>query len=146
MRNFRVYLFTAFLILVSACATVPMESQRADEEAKKFQVPPDKSRIYVFREGYFAGGVKVPIALNGQIKGSTAGDTFFMWDVEPGRYEIECFGSKDGRLVVNTQKGKATFVEQDMTWGFWYAGCELEEDSEQDGKDDVGDSSMAQSR
>lgn len=66
------FVAVALLLLASGCASVPMASKEDDAAAKSFRAPSDKGRIYVYRNESMGGAVKIPITLDGKLKGSTA--------------------------------------------------------------------------
>ena len=124
-----------FVILTLAnCASVPMASSENDVAAKKFEVPANKSRIYVFRNETLGSALKFTLALDGKIAGQTAADVYYFWDVEPGKHEVACLGDSNVNISVNTKAGTSTFVWQEVKMGFWVGQCALHEVNKEEGK------------
>jgi hypothetical protein len=123
-----------------------MASKEQDALAKSFQVAPDKSRIYVYRNESMGGAVKIPVTLNGRLMGQTAPKTYFAWDVDPGTQEITCIGETSATLSVDAKAGQAHYVWQEMKMGMWAASCALEEVDETKGQAAVNECSLAVSQ
>ena len=115
----------ALAAAATGCATTQMASSEEDAEAKRFTVPEGKGRIYVYRNETFGGAIKIALALDGKMMGSTAPKTYFAWDVSPGKHEITCIGEDNIKLSVNAPSGRAVYVWQEMKMGTWSAGCAL---------------------
>ena len=73
----------ALPLLMSGCASIPMASKEQDAAAKSFHAPPDQGRIYVYRNEFFGGAVKIPITLDGKLAGSTLKNTLLCFRREP---------------------------------------------------------------
>lgn len=95
---------TGILLLGSSlvgCASVPMASLDADIQAKQFVIAPGKSNIYLYRDKEFGPAITMPVALDGQVAGKTASNTYFLRSVDPGRHEVT---EEVGRKGVNECK------------------------------------------
>lgn len=135
IKNIKIALFLGMTILLSSgCASVPMANAAADREAKQFQVPADKSAIYVYRNETFGAAVKMPVSLDGRSMGSSAADTYFHWIVEPGPHTIISQTENDERLTLETEPGKDYYVWQEVKMGMWTAGSKLHKVSEKVGR------------
>jgi len=117
--------YIAMATAAAGCATTQMASPEADAEAKRFMVPEGQSRIYVYRNETFGSAIKIALALDGRLMGSTAPHTYFAWDVAPGKHEITCSGENNIRLTVDAPSGRAVYVWQEMKMGMLSAGCAL---------------------
>lgn len=124
---------SASFLLVN-CASVPMASNENDVVAKKFEVPANKSRIYVYRNEALGSALKFTLALDGKIGGQTAADVYYYWDVEPGKHDVACMGDSNANISVNTKAGASTFVWQEVKMGFWVGQCALHEVNQEEGK------------
>lgn len=138
-------LFLGALLLTSACASVPMSSSEKDAEAKKFNIPPTHSRIYLYRNEALGSAMKVAITLDGRHKGKTARNIYFSWDVKPGEHELSCLAETDSTITVNAKPGKAHFVWQEMKMGLLSAGCALHEVDQSVGKKAILSCNLAKS-
>jgi hypothetical protein len=119
-----------------------MATKAEDEEAKKFEVPPDKSRIYVFRNEIYASAYGIPTSLDSTLKGRAVSYSYFAWDVEPGRHLISCLEREDRTIEIFAKVGKAVFVKEEFRIGAPHIliadkDCELSETSEKVGMSGV---------
>jgi hypothetical protein len=138
-------LILIFLVAITGCATVPMASLEADQKAKSFSVPPNKSRIYLFRdEAVFGGAIKVTTSINDKIIGQTAPKSYFVVDVPPGKHVLSCFAESNSTLTLNTKKDTAYYVWQEMKMGVMTASCRLQEVEEAEGQKRVKSCKLAQ--
>jgi Protein of unknown function (DUF2846) len=121
-----------------------MSSSDEDAKAKQFEVPADKSRIYVYRNESLGGAIKVPITLDGQMVGQTARKTYFIFDVSPGKHEVGCVAETSSKATVDALPGKIAFVWQEMKMGTWAAACAMHLVDEATGKKGVSECNLAQ--
>lgn len=144
MKNLKLsFVAVALLVLVSGCASVPMASKEQDAAAKGFRAPPDKGRIYVYRNELMGGAVKIPITLDGKLVGSTVKNSYFIFDVSPGTHEVGCVGETPGKVTVDAKGGEAAYVWQEMKMGMWAASCAMHVVDEQKGRQGVSDCTLA---
>jgi hypothetical protein len=131
----RLALFLAAVIsLASGCVSVPMASREADAQAKTFKVPADKSNIYLYRNETFGGAIAMPVSLNGKVMGRTGPQTYFLWEVAPGKYEIASHTENTARLSLEVAAGRNYFVWQEVKMGMWVAASHLQEVSDEEGR------------
>ncbi len=130
--------------LSSACASVPMMDLGADQEAKQFNTPAGRSRIYIFRNESFGGAIKVAMSVDGKSIGQTAPHTYFVLDVKPGKHEIACLAESNSDLTVTTQRGKSSYVWQEMKMGLIQASRKLSEVTQEEGQKAVASCKRAQ--
>ena len=124
-RATRLITCIALAAAATGCATTQMASEQEDADAKTFMVPEGRSRIYVYRNETFGSAIKIALALDGRMMGSTAPKTYFAWDVTPGPHEIMCLGENNIKVTVDAPSGRAAYVWQEMKMGTWSAGCAL---------------------
>ena len=137
-------LFIALAALVCVgCASVPMADAGLDAEAKKFTPPADKAGIYVFRNTSFGGGVKMPVFVDGNQIGVTAGKTFLYKEVEPGYHVIVSKAENTETLELEAEKGKLYFIWQQVRMGVWKARNTLHLVMESEGKKGVLETKLA---
>ncbi|MEO8009304.1 MAG: DUF2846 domain-containing protein, partial [Betaproteobacteria bacterium] len=125
MNSFKAFAVIALLVLASGCASVPMASKEDDAAAKTFSVPSDKSRIYVYRNEFIGGAVKIPITLDGRLVGSTVKNTYFALDTTPGSHDVGCIGETPGSVKVDLKAGEVAYIWQEMKMGMWAASCAM---------------------
>ena len=136
--------FTLALAL-SACASVPMASLEGDNQAKSFKAAPGKAAIYLYRNESFGGAVRMPVAVNGKLAGQTGPKTYFLWEVEPGAYELSSIGEDTSTLKLNAIAGKLYFIWQEMKMGLFAPRSSLQEVDETTGRSGVMESTRAAS-
>lgn len=115
------------LLLLGGCASVPMDSMNSDQTSKQFEVPADKSGIYLYRNENFGGAIAMTVALNGRVAGQTGPKTYFHWVVEPGQHEISSITENTSTLVLNTEPGRNYYIWQEVKMGLWTARSLLQE-------------------
>jgi hypothetical protein len=141
MKRAIVVALMALAAAISGCASVPMASVDEDAKAKTFQVQPGKANIYLFRDEVFGAAVGVPVALNGKVAGKTGSKTYFLWEVNPGDYDVMSLGENTSTVKVRAQAGRSYYVWQEIKMGLFGARTELQEVDEQRGKAGVTASS-----
>ena len=109
-------LAVAFLLL-QGCATVQMASTDEDSAAKAFNVTPEKSTIYFFRDEFMGAAVTMDVYLDGQFQGFTGANTYFKWDVDPGEHEIKSIAENDEQLKFTTEPNKIYYIWQEVKMG-----------------------------
>jgi hypothetical protein len=135
-------------LLVSGCASVPMQSAETSEAVKTFSPPSSGSAaLYIYRSGSFGGALKKDVWVDGKCVGETAPNIFFYQEVDGGvEHKISTeseFSPND--LLVTTESGKSYFVRQYMKFGVFVGGAGLELVSEEKGKAEVTKLKLAQS-
>ena len=71
-------------------ATIPLASEKADAEAKRFLTQQGKASIYVIREDIFAGqAVLFQVSLDGKDQGKLSRGTYFLFTVPPGEHVVD---------------------------------------------------------
>lgn len=122
------------LVLLTGCAAVPMASMEADASAKQFQPKKGYSNIYLYRNETFGAAIAMTVSLNGKVMGKTGSQTYFLWEVPPGRYEIASHTENTAKIAINTQEGRNHYVWQEVKMGLWQPRSQLHEMSEEDGR------------
>jgi hypothetical protein len=122
---------------LAGCASVPMASKEADASAKSFQPRPGMANIYLYRNETFGAAIAMTVSLDGKIMGRTGPQTFFLWEVAPGRHEIASHTENTSRLFLDAQAGRNYYVWQEVKMGMWQPASQLQEMSEADGRKGV---------
>jgi hypothetical protein len=123
--------------LLAGCAAVPMASIEDDASAKRFQPAPGRANIYVYRNETFGGAVAITLSLDGKVMGRTGPQTFFVWDVAPGRHDIVSHSENTSKITVDAKAGRNHYVWQEVKMGMWQPGSLLQEVSEEQGRKGV---------
>ena len=130
-------------VLLTGCESVPMASTDQDSAAKEFVVPPDVSRIYLYRDGTFGGAVPLTVSLDGKTMGQTGPRTYFQWDVPPGEHTVRSYSEDLDTLNITTKPGRAYYVWQEVERGLWSARSQLQEVDEATGRSGVLECKLA---
>jgi len=140
MAFLKASLATLVVSLLSACASVPMESKEKSDAAKQFAAPSSgNSGLYIYRSGSFGAALKKDIFVDGKCVGESARNVFFYHEV-PGDTEHKVsteseFSPND--LLVKTVSGVNYFIRQYIKFGVFVGGAGLELVSEDEGKSAV---------
>ncbi len=124
-------------LFLTGCASVPMESKEASDQAKQFNAPSaNMAGLYVYRDGSFGSALKKDVWVDGTCLGETAPNMFFYQEITGGEEhklstESE-FSPND--LIVKTESGKNYFVSQYIKMGVFVGGAGLELVDEEKGK------------
>ncbi len=119
-------LTAAFL---QGCASVNMQSDNANNQAKKFAAPPEGSaNLYIYRATSIGQGLKKDIWLNDNCVGESANNVFFFKEIigEGAEHKISTESEfSPNHLLFNAQSGKNYFVEQYIKMGVFVGGAKL---------------------
>jgi hypothetical protein len=130
------------VMLLSACASVPMASMEQDAKAKTFTAPPERAALYIYRNENFGGVVPMTITVNGKVVGRTAAQTYFMFNVLPGTYKVESHAENTSTLSVAAEAGKNYFVWQEVKMGLLMARSLLQQVDDKTGRAGVMESKL----
>ena len=107
------------VVIDAVKARVPMATTEQNASAKTFAVNASTAKIYVYRnDENFAAAMKIDIDIDGKTIGKTAGSTFALVEVEPGKHMVTGKAENDATLELVAQAGKNYFVWQEMKFGF----------------------------
>jgi hypothetical protein len=123
--------------LVAGCTSVPLAPAEADASAKQFQPAKGSANIYVYRNETFGGAVAMTVSLDGKVMGRTGPQTFFLWQVPPGKHEIASHTENISRITIDAREGRNHYVWQEVKMGMWQPGSQLSEVGEQEGRKGV---------
>lgn len=143
--NARLFLGICTLVLMSGCASVSMMPAGEDAKAKTFEVPTGKANIYLYRNETMGAAIKMPVSVNGKLAGQTASKTYFLWQVNPGTYDISSLTENTSTIKLIVEAGKNYFVWQEVKMGLFMARSELKLVDEDTGRKGVAECSLAQS-
>ncbi len=109
--------FIGFLPLgaLAACATGP---KMAEISNRIPVLPPDKGRIWFYRESVFFGdGLQPSVRLNGNKVGDATPNGFFFVDMPPGDYEVATTTEVERRATFTLAAGQERFVKLSIGLG-----------------------------
>lgn len=137
--------FAAFVAaILCSCATVPMASASADASAKRFQVPLNKSRVYLVRASGFAPGVVFSVSVDGRKVGLLPARTYLLVEVEPGDHSFIAAGHEnEDSVALTVESGKAYFLRVGPRPGWLFARAAIYEIPEAEGRQVVLHASLA---
>lgn len=119
-KNVSIYLASLILMLLAACAEVPMTSESLDQEAKKFTPQAGKGTLYIHRHEIFAGRFALPVQVNGLSVGQTAASSYILLNLLPGLYSVESNSTENtAQIEVMIEPGKNHFVWLEPKLGMW---------------------------
>jgi hypothetical protein len=130
-------------LLASGCASVPMASHEADLAAKKFDVPPDRANLYVFRNESFGGAIRMSVQLDGAVFGDTAAKAYLYSPIAPGPHTVVSKSENDSEVTIDANPGTNYFVWQEVKMGLWTARSELQQVDEAKGRAGVEECALA---
>lgn len=123
--------------VLSGCASVPMSSPEADASAKRFQPRPGVANIYLYRNETFGAAIAMTVSLDGKVMGRTGPQTFFLWEVPPGRHEVQSHTENLSTLAIDVEAGRSYYVWQEVKMGMWQPGSLLQLMPEAEGRKGV---------
>lgn len=128
--------------MLTGCASVPKASPEQDARAKTFAVAAGKSNIYLYRNESMGGAVKMDVMLDGKPMGQTAAQTYFMFEVTPGKHTITSKAENEVMQEVIAEAGKNHFIWQEVKMGVMYARNKLNPVDEKTGRAGVAECSL----
>lgn len=126
-------------VLVTGCASVPMETKENDLVAKEFNKPADnQAGLYIYRNSAVGQALKKNVYLNDVLLGETANKVFFYKLISPGNYKLSTESEfSDNSIYFEAEGGKNYFVEQYIKMGVFVGGADLRIVSEEKGMIEV---------
>ena len=140
-------LFALLALLLSGCASVPMGSIENDAKAKTFSAPsPGTAGLYIYRNSAVGQALTKSLSIDGKSIGNSANKVYFYKEVPPGTHTIATESEfSDNTLEIAVEAGKLYFIRQYIKLGLFVGGANLEVVTEDVGKKDVLECSIAQS-
>lgn len=132
----------ALLMMVSACASVPLAPPEMDMKAKNMSAPKDKALVYLYRNETMGAAIKMPVNLDGRFAGQTASKTYFMWLLPPGKHDFASVTENTSTLNLDAKAGETYYIWQEVKMGMWAAGSKLQLVDKETGKKGVEESKL----
>lgn len=115
MRKFRLFLFAAFVLLLSACASGP---KMADVQSSIPTLKTNEGRVYFYRAGSMLGAAIQPnISLNGKVVGESVPGGFFFVDQPTGPMEVVVATEVEKKLTFVLEAGQTRYVRTTIGFG-----------------------------
>jgi len=135
-----------FAVLVTGCASVPMESKEASDQAKKF-APPSQGQagLYIYRTSGVGGALKKDITVDGKCIGESAPNVFFYEEAKGNQEHTIATESEfsPNEIKLSLESGINYFIRQYIKMGAFVGGANLEVVSESEGKEAIQNLEMA---
>ncbi len=131
------------VLMLSACASVPMEDARKDAVHKTFSAPSNAAGVYIYRNENFGAAIRMDVLVDGQVIGQSAAKTYFYLDLPPGTHTFISKSENDDSLTLELVSGKLYYIWQEVKMGFLYARTKLNLMTEADGKTGVLECQLA---
>lgn len=125
---------TLLLALIAGCASMPMATTEQDGQAKRFEVPPDRARIYLYRNEVIGAAIPMTVSFDGQLAGQTGSRTFFVWEVSPGSHQLASHAENVSSLIIDAEGGKSYYIWQEVKMGVFMARSRLQQVDEATGQ------------
>lgn len=107
------------LHLVAACAPLPMADAASAAQAKTFTPGSNQANVYIYRNEYLGGGVRMAITVDGKEAGITRGKTYLLLRLDPGKRTIISQGQANSAVTLDVAPGKNYFIWQEVTHNFF---------------------------
>jgi len=120
-------------MLISACSSVPTASKQAEQQAKNATAAQDKALIYVYQTEPFSSKSGFEVSLDGKIAGKLAANNFYLWTVEPGKYEMVSLTRNKAKLKLTVEAGQTYYINQKIDVGIWVSRSQLHKVSNKEG-------------
>jgi len=138
-------LFVSYIVM-TGCASVPMETADKNSIAKKFNPPSEgSSGLYIYRNSFVGKALKKDIWVDGKCIGETAPDIYFYETVDGDtNHKVSTeseFSPND--LLIKVKSGMNYFIRQYIKMGIFVGGAGLELVDEAKGKEEVRELDMA---
>jgi hypothetical protein len=132
--------------LLTGCASVPMESTEASNQAKRF-APPSQGQagLYIYRTSGVGAALKKDIRVDGKCVGQSAQNVFFYEEVKGDQEHTITTESEfsPNEIKLAVKNGINYFVRQYIKMGVFVGGANLEVVDEASGKEAISNLEMA---
>jgi hypothetical protein len=129
--------------LASGCASVNMADPAQDAARKTFTAPADKAGIYIYRNEALGAAVRMPVAINGQLAGQTAANTYLYKEVAPGKVKVESLTEgRENIIEFEAKAGTLNYIWQEVKMGMWAAASKLHLVSAEQGQKGVKETKL----
>lgn len=131
------------LLLLSACASVPMGDAQKDATHKTFSTSPNTAGVYIYRNENIGAAIRMDVLVDGQMVGQSAAKTYFYVDLPPGTHTFMSKSENEDSLTLDLVAGKLYYIWQEVKMGILYARTKLNVMSDTEGKAGVLECQLA---
>src|SRR5208282_6786664 len=104
----------ALACLITGCATIgPPTAAEVDARGKSFSVAEGKANIYLYRNQNLSADA-LRVSVNGKTAGATGRATYFLWEVDPGTYDIGAGSGDTSNTRIVAEAGKSYYIWQEV--------------------------------
>lgn len=142
----KMMLVCVFTVLVTGCASVPMESKEASDQAKRFASPSQgQAGLYIYRTAGVGAALKKDIWVNGKCIGESAQNVFFYEEAKGNAEHVIATESEfsPNEIKLAVASGMNYFIRQYIKMGAFVGGANLEVVDETEGKAAINNLQMA---
>ncbi|MGX2973531.1 DUF2846 domain-containing protein [Ursidibacter arcticus] len=132
-------------LFLTGCAKTPLASLEQDAQAKQFNTPSKGlSGIYIYRDSILGSALKKNLYIDDKFIGESAPKVYFYKQVAAGNHKISTESEfSNNNLSINTESGKNYFIRQYIKMGVFVGGANLEQVSEDKGKQAISSLKLA---
>lgn len=143
----RAIAISAVLIFsLMGCASVPMASRQEDTSAKAFTPSAGMAGLYIYRNEYRGGAIKMQVTVDGKVLGKTVAYSYLYTQLAPGKHIVTADGGNTDQIKVDAIAGQNIFIRQGIKAGFAAAGSSMRVVDVQEGQAGVMECSMVSSQ
>ena len=124
----------------------PVAAPEMDARGKSFAVTQGKANIYLYRNENLGGAVAMKVSLNGKEAGATGRATYFLWEVDPGIYQITSESENTSNVRIVAEPGESYYVWQEVKWGLVVARNALHVVDDETGRRGVSECALVESK
>ena len=99
--------------IMAGCAVAPVAAPEMDARGKSFAVAQSKANIYLYRNENLSAA-PMNVAVNSADAGATGRATYFLWEVDPGTYDISSGSENTSSVRIVAEGGKSYYVWQQV--------------------------------
>lgn len=134
MQKYLIFPFLIISMFISGCSSVKTAPDEVDQQAQSAKADADKALIYVYQTEPFSSTTGFEVSLDGKVAGKLSANTYHLWTVKPGEYEMVSLTRNNAKLKLNIEAGKRYYINQKVDVGIWVSRSQLHEVSEKEGK------------
>jgi len=119
-----------------------MAANQEDAIAKAFSPSAGMAGLYIYRNEYRGGAIKMQVTVDGRILGKTVAYSYLHTELTPGLHIITADGGNTDQIKIDAIAGQNIFIHQAIQAGFSGAGSRMRVVSTKEGQAGVRECSM----
>ncbi|MCG7499223.1 DUF2846 domain-containing protein [Vibrio sp. Of7-15] len=141
----KLFIAASLAVFMTGCSSIKMADSAQDEQRKEFIAPDDKAGVYIYRNELFGGAVSMDVKVNDKQLGSTGSHTYLYTELPEGKHTISSIAENTSEVELDVKKGSLYYLWQEVKMGIISARSKLQLVDEEEGKNGVLESKLAQS-